>query len=220
MSHPMRVPTAGERRRRARVLLLVLAAAASLPAGANESQPAGVQAPPPPAAPVASVDDEIVRYMAVSRPGAEHRWLDPLVGSWTVDLRWPGAGGAETRTTGISENRWILDGRFLLCESTAGDGPSRIDATTIYGFDNRQKKYFALGLHNLASYIMQPSGSYDTATHSFLLSGRERDEVTGGVLVYRELLKVEGPDRHVLSVYFDVPGRTPVRVIEAVYTRR
>jgi hypothetical protein len=216
----MRIHTARERRRRALAFLLVLAAAASLPAGASEPQSPGAQAPPPPAAPVAGIEDEIVRYMAVSRPGAEHRWLDPLVGSWTIDLRWQGAGQAESRASGTSENRWILDGRFLLCESTAGDGPSRIDATTIYGFDNRQKKYFALGLHNLATYIMQPSGSYDPATHSFLLSGKERDEVTGGVLVYRELLKIEGPDRHVLKVYFDVPGRAPVRVLEAVYTRR
>lgn len=190
------------------MLLLLLAGASSLPAQAPP-------APPPPSA----VEDEIVRYMAVSRPGSEHRWLDPLVGSWTVDLRWY-AAGRETRLAGTSENRWILDGRFLLCESTAGEGPSQIDARTIYGFDNRQKKYFALGLHNLATYIMQPSGSYDPASHSFLLSGKDRDEVTGAVLVYRELLKVEGPDRHVLSLYLDVSGRSPVKVLEAVYTRR
>jgi len=218
MSHLARMLAAGGRRRGA--LALLLAAAASVPASANEPRSAGAQAPPPPAVPVTGIEDELVRYMAVSRPGAEHRWLDPLVGSWTVDLRWQGPGRAETRVTGSSENRWILDGRFLLCESTAGAGPSRIDATTIYGFDNRQKRYFALGMNNLATYSMQPSGNYDPATHSFLLSGKERDEITGGVLVYRELLKIEGPDRHVLRVYFDVRGRSPVRVLEAVYTRR
>ena len=220
MSHPMRVHTTGPLRRRALVLLLVLAAARPSPAGTNEQGTAGAQAKPSSAAPTAGVDEDIVRYMAVSRPGAEHRWLEPLVGSWAIDLRWQGPGGAETRVAGTSENRWILDGRFLQSDSTAGEGPSRIDATTIYGFDNRQKKFFALGLHNLATYILELSGSYDPASHSFLLSGKERDELTGGVLVYRELLKVEGPDRHVLRVYFDVPGRTPARILEAVYTRR
>jgi len=220
MSHPTHIQTAGEGRRRALALLLLLAAAVSLPAGADEPRPAGAQTSPPPAAAATGVEDEIVRYMAVSRPGAEHRWLDPLVGSWKIDLRWQMAGQAETRVTGTSENRWILDGRFLLCESTAGDGVSRIDATTIYGFDNRQKKHFALGMHNLATYVVQSSGSYDPATHSFLLSGKERDEVTGGVLAYRELLMIEGPDRHVLRVYYDVPGRSPVRILEAVFTRR
>jgi hypothetical protein len=191
--------------------------AIALPAGAGEPQAASAQDP---AALPAAVEDEIVRYMAVSRPGPEHRWLDPLVGSWTVDVLWLGAGGREARARGTSENRWILDGRFLLSESTTGEGPSRIGATTIYGFDNRQKKHFALGMHNLATYVLQPSGSFDPVTQSFLLSGKERDEVTGGVLVYRELLKIEGPDRHVLRVYFDVRGRTPVKVLEAVFTRR
>jgi hypothetical protein len=202
--------------------MLALAAAVSLPADANEPQAAGAraQAPAPPAAPAAGIEDEIVRHAAVSLPGAEHRWLDPLVGSWTIDVRWQGPSEAETRSTGTSENRWILDGRFLLCESTVGDGPTRIDAMTIYGFDDRQKSFFSVGLHNLATYVLRPSGSYDPATRSFLLSGKERSEVTGAVLVYRELLKVEGPDRHVLRVYFDVPGRPPVKVLEAVYTRR
>jgi hypothetical protein len=219
MSQPMRMrPT--RLRRGVLALLLVLAAPPSWPAGASERAPAAAQVPRPPAVPAPGIEEEIVRYMAVSRPGAEHRWLDPLVGSWTVDLRWQVAGQAETRVTGTSENRWILDGRFLLCESTAGEGPSRIDAMTIFGFDNRQNKYFALGLHNLATYIMQLSGSYDPSTHSFLLSGRERNEVTGGVVVYRELLSIEGPDRYVLRVYSDVPGRSPVKVLEAVYARR
>jgi hypothetical protein len=219
MSHPMRVHRIGVRRSGALASLLVLAAAVSSAAGAGEPRPAA-QVPPPPGATTAGVEDEIVRYMAVSRPGAEHRWLDPLVGSWTIDLRWQATGGPETHTVGTSENRWILDGRFLLCEAAAGEGPSRIDATTIYGFDNRQKKFFALGMHNLATYVMQPSGSYDPASHSFLLSGKERSEITGAVLVYRELLKVESPDRHVLRVYFDAAGRSPVRVLEAIYTRR
>jgi len=210
-------PEVGVRRLKAFAVPLLLVLAAVAPAGAQAPPPGQASAPAPPASTVA---DEIVRYMAVSRPGTEHRWLDPLVGSWTIDVRWLGAGEAETRTSGTSDNRWILGGRFLQCESTAGEGPSRVDATTFYGFDNNQKRFFSLAMHNLATSYRELSGSYDPATQSFLLSGKERDEVTGSVLVYRELLKIEGPDRHVLKVYVDVQGRAPVKVVEAVYTRR
>jgi hypothetical protein len=195
------------------LLSLVLAAVAS--AGAEE--PPGARASK---AGAPSVSDEIVRYMAVSRPGPEHRWLDPLVGSWNVELRWTAKDRAESRTSGTSENRWILDGRFLVCEATSGEGPSRVDSMTIYGFDGREKRFFSLGLHNLATSHLEPTGSYDPATHSFLLSGKVRDEATGRLLVYRELLRIEGPDRHVLRVYLDVRGGPPVSVLEAVYTRR
>jgi hypothetical protein len=155
---------------------LVLAAAV---AGGSDESPSA-QAPAP-AVPPSAVDDELARSAAASAPGAEHRWLDPLVGSWNVDIRWVGAGRAESRTSGTSENRWILGGRFLLCEATAGEGPARVEATTVYGYDSRQKRFFSLALHNLATSYEERSGSYDPVTHSFLLSGRERDEVTGGV---------------------------------------
>ncbi len=195
-------------------LSLVLATAA---AGSDEPTRAQASAP---AAPAPSLEDDLARSMEASRPSAEHRWLDPLVGSWNVDLRWLGAGRAETRTSGTSENRWILGGRFLLCESTAGEGPSRVEATTIYGYDGREKRFFSLALNNLATSYEERSGSYDPVTQSFLLSGRQRDESTGGVLVQRQVLKIEGPDRHVVSVYLDAGGRTPVKLLEAVFTRR
>ncbi|HXK09643.1 MAG TPA: DUF1579 family protein [Vicinamibacteria bacterium] len=220
MTHPRCGPTVRPSGTKAFLvsLSLALTAAASRPAVAGAPPPAPPKAPPAATAP--STDEEILRYLSLSRPGPEHRWLDPLVGSWTVELRWPGVGQTEAHASGTSENRWILDGRFLLCESTAGDGPSRLGGTTIYGFDSREKKYFALGLNNLATYYLQPSGSYDPVTRSFLLSGKERDEATGGSFVYRELLKIDGDDRHVLKVYLDVLGRPPVKVLEAVFTRR
>jgi len=193
-------------------LSLVLATAAF--GGSDEPTRAQASAPAQP-----NLEDEIARSMEASRPGPEHRWLDALVGSWNVDLRLLSAG-RETRTSGTSENRWILGGRFLLCESTAGDGPSRVEATTIYGYDGREKRFFSLALSNLATSYEQRSGSYDPVTQSFLLSARERDESTGSVLVHRQVLKIEGPDRDVLTVYLDAGGRAPVKLLEAVFTRR
>jgi hypothetical protein len=195
-------------------LSLVLATAAL--AGSDEAAKAQASAPTTPAP---ALEDEIARSMAASRPGPEHRWLDPLAGSWNVDLRLL-SGGRETRTSGTSENRWVLGGRFLQCDSTAGDGPSRVEATTIYGYDAGQKRFFSLAMSNLATSYDERSGSYDPVTQSFLLSARDRDETTGSVLVHRQVLKIEGPDRHVLTVYLDAGGRAPVKLVEAVFTRR
>jgi hypothetical protein len=213
----MKVLTGGAAGRAALVLVL---SAPPVPPAALADTP---QAKPQAAAPAdaeSRVEDEVARREIASRPQAEHRFLDPLAGSWTVDISWRRAGQASTHMTGTSENRWILGGRFLLCEAAVGEGSSRVVATTIYGYDNREATFFAIVLNNLGTYYRQRRGTYDPANRSFILSGRERDEVTGSALGYRELLKIEGPDRYVLTVFVDVPGRAPQRVIEATYARR
>jgi len=52
-----------------------------------------------------------------------------------------------------------------------------------------------------------------------ILSAKERNESTGTAVVYRELLRIEGPDRHVLQIFLDVPGRPPLKTVEAIFTR-
>ena len=122
--------------------------------------------------------------------------------------------------TGTCESRWILGGRFLLTEVTGGAGVVPIEAMTIYGFDARKRQFFAVALNSLATDYAQSWGGYDPVGRSFILSGKRRDEATGLVSAYRNLLRIEGPDRHVLQVFFDVPGRPPLKVIEAVFARR
>jgi hypothetical protein len=211
----MRLPTPGTTGVLALVLVTGAGPAAALAGGPPERTPPATVASPEP-----RLEEEISRHVAASRPGPEHRWLDPLEGSWNVTITWQSAGRAPTRLTGTSENHWILGGRFLRCEGAIGEEPSQIEQATIYGFDSQQQKFFALGLNNLGTHYLQPWGTYDPATRSFILSGKERDEVTGAILVYRELLKVESPDRHILTLFFDLPGRGPVKVIEATYARR
>jgi hypothetical protein len=166
------------------------------------------------------IDSTIARHRTASRPGTEHRWLEPLAGSWALEATWRTAGREPVRATGTSENRFILDGRFLLCESSSGEGESRIEAMTFHGFDGRRKQFFAVVLDNLRTYSLQLWGNYDPTARSFVLSGKERDEVSGAALVYRLLLRIESPERHTVELFVDVPGGTPVKVLDAVYTRR
>jgi hypothetical protein len=207
---------------------VVLAAGPSPAAGREPKRPAAqardVATPAQDAASVAAAEarvaDEIAHYLTLARPGPENRWLEPLVGSWRTEVVWEAPGRQAARLVGSSENRWILGGRFLSCETVVGEGPSRVESTTIYGFDSTQRRFFAFTLTNLAGHVLQASGSYDPTSAGFLLSGRERDQATGGLFTFRERLSVEGSDRHVLRVYYDVPGGPPFKAVEAAYTRR
>jgi len=199
----------------------LLAMAAALPA--LEGQDKAGAAPPTTAqtpSPTSRMEDTLARSSVASRPGPEHQWLAPLIGSWTMEMTWYSPGAPPLRTSGTSENRWILGGRFVLAEATAGEGPAAIEDKTIYGYDRWERKFFSLGLRTVGAGLTQDWGFYDPVGHSFALSGKERDQTTGRLVVHRQLIKVQGLDRYSIDVFVDVPQRRPLKVLQIGFTRR
>ncbi len=44
--------------------------------------------------------------------------------------------------------------------------------------------------------------------------------MSGKDFQYRQIVRIEEPNRHVIEVIFEFPGRPPLKVAEVVYTRR
>jgi hypothetical protein len=197
-------------------MLLVLLARAVPGAGGRgpEEGPAPTRKPAP-----GKTEDEIARHITATRPGPEHQWLDPLVGSWKTDVTWYAPPSPPAHLKGTTENRWILGGRFLLSEGAVGEGASIVEGMTIYGYDTRERRFSAVGLNNLNVRTSQLSGIYDPVERSFLLTGKVNQEA-GGFVVYRHVLKIYGPDRYTLSVFFELPGRSPQKLFESSSARR
>jgi hypothetical protein len=122
--------------------------------------------------------------------------------------------------TGTGENRLLYGGRFVISEWTVGEGGSRIEALTVYGYDNGRKQYFFFGINSARTSVADHWGNYDALSRSFIMKGKARDESTGTVLVYRVLLKIENPDSQVLQAFFDVAGRPPRKALEMTFTRQ
>jgi len=164
-------------------------------------------------------EDPIARAIEASSPGPEQRWLEPLVGTWKVDMTFFSAAPAAQHMVGTSQNRWILGGRFLICD-LAAEGAPPMEATMVYGYDARERRFFALGLSNLATRYNQWAGTYDPRDRSFILSGKDRDEASGLSRVVRQQVKIESPDRYSLRMFVDAAAGAPIRIFEATFTRR
>jgi hypothetical protein len=79
----------------------------------------------------------------LAMPGDKHRWLEPLVGQWQVEMKvWPAAGAAPIVSTDLRARReWILGGRYLreeLSGTFAGNASSRI---ALLGFNNLEERF-------------------------------------------------------------------------------
>lgn len=201
--------------RRLPVLTVSVLALASV--GATQEGPG---ADPARSQATAELSEALVEYRHASQPTAEHRWLEPLEGQWALEIGWAAPDGTPRKVVGTSENRWILGGRFLLCEASVGEEELPIEALSFYGFDTSQKRFFALRLDNLGTDFLELRGTYDRAARSFVLKGKERDEITGLSATYRMRLHVPDRDRHTIELFVDYPGRGVVKVLDVTYTRR
>ena len=200
--------------------LALLVSAGAVPLIQSDATTAGAQPVPSPAPPGApAMTEEIARAIDASRPGLEQQWLAPLVGNWKMELTSYSPSQAPLSLKGTSDNRWVLGGRFLLSETAAGDGAARVEGMTVFGYDARERRLFALGFNNLGTGYKQWSGTYDPRDRSLILSGKQRDDASGIASVSRQQIKIEGPDRYSLRMFVDRPGRPPMKVAEAIFTR-
>jgi len=153
------------------------------------------------------------------RPSLEHDRLDALAGTWRFEKNTSLAGKPPERTTGVSENRWILENRYLECRAREGDGGSLGESLLIYGFDTRRRAYFTLAMASRGTSYRNLEGFYDEPTKSLVLLGKDPgDGRTSGVKL-RQVLTIESRDRHRLELFLIPRGKLPQKVVEIVYTR-
>jgi hypothetical protein len=154
------------------------------------------------------------------RPSVDHERLDALAGTFRFERTATLPGRAPERTTGVSENRWILGNRYLECRSQEGEGGSEGGNVVTYGFDLRRRVYFALLIGSRGTNYQNLEGFYDEPAHSFVLIGKDAGDgrVPGPKL--RQVVRVDSRDRHVVEFYTVAPGRLPQKVIEITYSRQ
>jgi hypothetical protein len=167
-----------------------------------------------------SAESMLAMAVEKAKPGPEHRLLEAMAGNFSEAVTWTVPGFPPVQHAGTTRSRWILGGRFLECRSS-GEGIAKpFESVTVYGYDTRKKQYFAVGMDTTGSYYIHPFGRYDSASKSLVLEGDEVDETGGGTFHYKWIVRIDGPDRHVIDVIFEFPGREPIKVMEIVHTRK
>ena len=92
---------------------------------------------------------------------------------------------------------------------------------SLTGYDNAKKKFVSSWIDNLGSGIVRMEGSYDEATKTLHLKGKQTDPVTGGETDIRQEQKWVDDDTYVLSMYgTGQDGKTEQKFMEGTFKRK
>lgn len=107
------------------------------------------------------------KYKELSLPGAAHKLLEKLAGSWITKTKAqmePGKPPMET--TGTCEQKMILGGRYLQQEYTGDMMGEKFHGINIIGYDNTTGKYNSVWIDSMSTgvYYFEGTASPDGKT--------------------------------------------------------
>lgn len=182
---------------------------------------------PPPSPPGGFSSEQLKQMMEAHQkanaPGDAHKKLEPLIGKWKTATKvfMAGPKGPAVESAGVAENKWVLDGRFMLSTSKGDLMGLAYEGMGLTGFDKNRNLYVATWSDNIESHLLTMKGTVDHQTGKVFTWYGEMDEpmlkVYGRMVRY--ITRIIDKDKYVFEIY-DLHAGENYKVVEITYTRQ
>jgi len=159
-------------------------------------------------------------YEKLAIPSAPHRMLAAMSGRWNASIRsWMEPGGPVTESSGTSEQKMILGGRFLQQDFTSEVMGSPFDGMGITGYDNHTRKYVSTWMDSMSTAIMYFEGTAGPDGKTIIQEASYDDPVKGP-MKWRSLTSIPNDDTVLFEMYvIDGKGKEE-KMMEITYARQ
>ena len=159
-------------------------------------------------------------YQKLATPGEPHKLFATLAGSWTTTTKeWMEPGKPPTESTGTSEMKMVLDGRFLQQEFTSQMMGQPFSGIGIDGYDNLRKRYVTAWFDTMGTSIFLMEGTASADGKTITLNGRH-DEPGGGHMTHRAVWKILDGNTQMFDMYGTHKHGKEMKMLEIAYTRK
>ncbi len=160
-------------------------------------------------------------WMKVATPGQQHKMLERLAGNYSVSVtQWEKPGATPAKSTGSSESRMVLGGRFVH-DSFKGEFMGMpFEGIGYTGYDNHKKTYVSVWMDNFGTMMMTMTGTCDAAGTTCEFKGDMDDIMLKKTVTMRSVTKVVDARTHTFEMYYPGPDGKEFKMMEMVYTRK
>jgi hypothetical protein len=159
-------------------------------------------------------------YKKLGTPGAPHKLLASMAGSWTTKIKScmePGKPPMES--TGTSEQKMVLSGRFLQQEFTGEMMGSPFTGIGVTGYNNHTKKFVSTWMDSMGTAILFFEGTASTDGKTITLECRYDDPIKGP-MKWRSVTRFVDGNTHVFEMYGTDKIGKEEKMMEITYTRK
>ncbi len=159
--------------------------------------------------------------MKAATPGDAHKKLGAMVGTFNTDVKmWMDPAAPPTGGTGVSENTWALDGRFVEQRFNGTFMGMPFHGIGYTGYDNIKKHYIGSWMDNMTTSMMVSEGTPDASGKSITFMSTMDDPMTGKSSPVKETVTVVDGDHHTLEMWGPGPDGKMFKMMEIAYSRK
>jgi hypothetical protein len=159
----------------------------------------------------------------LSTPGAEHKILESLAGTYGAKVKaYFEPGKPPEESTGVMKRKMLMGGRYLQEEYEGKIGPESFSGMGLVGFDRIKKKYVVTWIDSMSTGFMTSEGTYDADKKTLTYISEDIDPNTNKKTKGRDVLRFDSDDQQTFEMYRQSTddGGKELKVLEIVYTRK
>ncbi len=161
-------------------------------------------------------DAMMAEMMKNATPGAEHKELASMVGTWKANLKSWSAPGPPDESVGTMVNTMILGGRVLEGHFTGTFAGAPMTGVSLMGYDNAKKQYWSFWIDDMSTTTMMQTGAA-AKDQGIVLTGT-MDGMDGKPMVCTSKMKMVDANKHVYTMSSQMGGQD-VPMMEITYSR-
>ena len=159
-------------------------------------------------------------YQELATPGYPHKLLTEMAGTWSVKSRWwmdPGSPPMES--AGSSEQKMILDGRFLQQDFSGEMMGSPFAGVGFTGYNNHTEKYVSTWMDSMGTgiYYFEGGSGPDGKTITQIC---DYDDPVRGPLRWRSVTRIVDHDTLEFAMFTTDKSGKEDKMGEMTYTRK
>lgn len=165
--------------------------------------------------------DPMKAWQDFMTPGPMHKWMAGHVGTWEAEVsQWLDPAAPPTKSKATDVVKMSMNGLYQIADFSSSMMGMPMTGQSTLGYDNAKKKFVLSWIDNLGSGIIFMSGTYDEATKTLELKGKQTDPMTGGDSDIRQINKYIDDDTYVMTMYGAGMDGKEVKFMEGTFKRK
>ncbi|MBL7731442.1 MAG: DUF1579 domain-containing protein [Chitinophagaceae bacterium] len=164
--------------------------------------------------------DPMKAWQEFMTPGDMHKWMAGHAGTWEAEVsQWLDPSMPPNKTKATDVVQMSMNGLFQIGHFSCNMMGMDMMGQSTLGYDNAKKMFVMSWIDNLGSGIVYMTGTYDAATKTLELKGKQTDPMTGKDSDLRQVNKFIDDDTYTMTMYGAGMDGKEMKFMEGTFKR-